>query len=1008
MVRRNIVFGLAVIFISLSLIGITAWYTSYNVDRKCNSLFRESMPGYRLSSEIMTRTAELQSLHLILMTPHTAGRCREITGKISEDFDTLIKTISKYEKIIKSESNREKFTRMFMDFRKYQTASNQFLEQDKLAHGKADISKLTACYHNFHNSLYELTSYNFFKAEDSGNNILHYTSIMYLSVIGFIVLSLGIGILNLLVFNRQFKALKTAESEVRKNEARLRTIFESHAVGMAFWRTDGQVVRANDRFLEIVGYTRDELYEGRINFHEMTPEIYRGLDETAVAQVRDNWVFTPYEKELVRKDGNRVWILIGGGMIPESKDEDSCGFGIINDITERKHAIQALSRNEELLRQSQKISGVGGWSQELKSRRNYWSESFLEIFELARNTDLTFREFLKLFTAESKKTLNEAHQQLIVKGVPYDLELKTITAQGNCRWVRIIAKAEKEDGVPITVTGSCQDITARKNILEELKQHRENLESLVEERTAELEMARKEAEKANQAKSEFLTSMSHEIRTPMNAIVNMTEATLRTNLSHEQEDFLETVKISADHLLTVINDILDFSKIEAGKLEIEQVDFNLHDLLESTVKALRSSAEKKNLELKLKLDKDIPAYVKSDPKRIRQVLINLIGNAIKFTGKGSIELSVYPPLKDIQPNNLRQGEFFLMFSVKDTGIGIPEEKQHDIFDVFTQAESSTSRRYGGTGLGLAISSQLVELMGGNISVESKVGHGSEFYFLILFKSSSESKLRKQLLPDELPDVTGLKILIAEDNRLNVKVMENLLAGMGHHIVIAPDGGEAISEIKKDKFDLVFMDIEMPNVDGFQATARLREGEAGERGKNIPIIALTAHVLPGFSRRCIDAGMNDYLPKPIEFRKLRELIYKFSTGKLKSEPDKEIAEVTERILEPEVVMRRINNDREFLKNLYQIFIEEGDYLLDGIEKAVARENLETIAALAHLMNDNASAISANRCLNSAIHLESAAKNRNLSQVKDLAKKLSEEFKLAVKTIVEQTDINLPVK
>ncbi|HSA60275.1 MAG TPA: response regulator [bacterium] len=447
----------------------------------------------------------------------------------------------------------------------------------------------------------------------------------------------------------------------------------------------------------------------------------------------------------------------------------------------------------------------------------------------------------------------------------------------------------------------------------------------------ELVHAKIAAEAANVAKSEFLANMSHEIRTPLNGVIGMIDLMSETDLTARQKEFLETLKESSLDLSALLNDILDLSKIEAGRLVLESLPFSVPDCVESALKSFRFRAEAKGLSLESRIDPAVPPLLLGDPGRFRQILANLLGNALKFTEKGGVAVDIVRELEDSESARLR-------ISVSDTGIGIPRHKQSAVFDLFTQSDTSITRRYGGTGLGLSIVAKLVRMMGGRVWVESEEGHGSRFHVTLAFaRPAAGTVLPREDRTVPVEAAAPLHILLAEDTPVNQVVTVTILEKRGHRVTVARNGLEALEMIRKGNFDLVLMDVQMPLMDGLEATRRIRELEK-TAGKHIPVIAMTAHALSDDREKALKAGMDDYLTKPIDTQKLLATIDRFARKAGTSGVDWTPGEIAE----------RLGGDREFLKRVVALFEEDRKRLQGEIRNAVSRNDARALEHAAHAL------------------------------------------------------------
>ena len=553
------------------------------------------------------------------------------------------------------------------------------------------------------------------------------------------------------------------------------------------------------------------------------------------------------------------------------------------------------------------------------------------------------------------------------------------------------------DGHDLFFESHCMDLTANKSIKAFVINGRDITESL--KTSEEIVKAKESAEAANRKKTDFLAGLSHEVRTPLNAILGMTEMTLATQLNEGQHRNLNTVLSAARHLKAVISDILDFSTIEAGKMKVFQKNFRMDTLLDSLTHIWQTEAEAKELKFILEQDKDIPRGVRSDPVRLNQILTNLLSNAVKFTTKGQISLNVevaHPPFPEdsgsdtgsLQPQPLpfdadpKSGEkrlIYVSFKVQDTGIGIENDHLEKIFQRFAQAQGKITREYGGTGLGLSICREMARMLGGSISVESQPGKGSCFILtlplIVLPYPVDEFSLDKE---DIVMPRAGLTVLLAEDDPVNRKVFIEMTAQLQCKVITVPDGEKALETLKENDVDMVFMDIEMPRMDGLTASRYIRQGNAGDHNKNIPIIAMTAHVLNAYRARAKAAGMDEFIPKPIEYKELVRVVHKHAS---QEGPDivcdDESSDKDIEMIDRNQALSAMGGNVELLDKILAIFISETPGLISTLKTALASEKRQDIILAAHTLKGAGARIYAQDAVRMAARLERLSKGKDNS-------------------------------
>jgi PAS domain S-box-containing protein len=894
---------------------------------------------------------------------------------------------------------------------------------------------------------------------------------------------------------RDITTRKEADEALRRSEERYRTIIEG--MTEAYWEMDlhGKLTFFNDQLTRLHRRSAEELM-GLSYKAYMSKETSQLVFKLYSEMVSMGEPIKTLIHDQFQGDGTLMYVESNSSLIKDLGGK-TIGFrGISRDITTRKQAEEALTRSEERYRTIVEDMTEAYWEMDLGGTFTFCNHQLMVEQQRSREEliglnnkqymdEATVTRVGKVFKQiyESRESAREvAYEMTKGDGTKYFVE-------SNVSLIR------DEEGNPVGFRGVNRDVTVRKQAELELKRAKET------------------AEAASRSKSEFLANMSHEIRTPMNGIIGMTELTLDTDITSEQREYLAMVRSSANGLLTVINDILDFSKVEAGKLDFDEADFSLRECLGNAVRSLAVRAHEKNLELSVDISADVPDSVIGDAGRLRQVIVNLVGNAIKFTQIGEVTVR-------IEARAITECEIYARMSVADTGIGIPEEKQKVIFDAFIQADGSTTRLYGGTGLGLSISSQLVEMMGGQLEVESIQGEGSTFFFtarlglqaalatqdvqpaaldlhglevLVVDDNATNRGIlekmlvnwqittsvvdsgpaaltamelarkaarpfRLVLLDAHMPGMDGfavaeqirgtpeligaaimminsndqhgdaercrelgvaryitkpvtqsslldaimtalqpsdvkpessasephfavngcsdrLHILLAEDNEINQILAVHLLKKPGHTVATAINGKEAIAALDREHFDLVLMDIQMPEMNGFEATALIREKEKGTSSR-IPIIALTAHAMKGDRERCMAAGMDGYVSKPIRPEDLFsaiEVAIEAASGTVRA-----AVEVTPKRVECDylALLAQVDGDRGLLRDIVSLFIEDYPRVLSEVRDAIARTDGQKLEREAHRLRGSIGNFHAKPAVQSALRLEKMGRSGDM--------------------------------
>ncbi len=899
------------------------------------------------------------------------------------------------------------------------------------------------------------------------------------------------------------------EVELKTNGLQLNSAQQISHIGSWDWNVVAKELYWSDELFRIFGFPPGKASPTvRQFFAHVHPEDRRLL-ERAITHALRRGVIPSFDFRVLRADKTTRFVRVRGEVIPNKTGRFVKMWGTIQDITEQQTIERELKQSEQQLVESQHIARMGSWDWEVATNKATWSDALYDIFGLRRDeVEPSFEGYVNLIHPEDREEVVRIIEKMVSDAEGGSYQHRILRPDHTVRYHQIRVKVvANDDGSPKKLYGTAQDVT-------------DNVELEVE-----LKIARDAAIESARLKSEFLANMSHEIRTPMNGVIGMTGLLLDTPLDDEQRDCAETIRSSGEALLTIINDILDFSKIEAGKLEFDVVDFDLRNAVEGTVELLAERAREKNLELASFIPSQLPTALRGDPGRLRQVLTNLTGNALKFTEHGEVVVSA-------EKENETEHDLTIRFSVKDTGIGISDQTKQRLFQAFTQADGSTTRKYGGTGLGLSISKQLVELMGGTIGVDSTPGQGSTFWFtarlekqtvvaqqlpplenledirvlivddnatnrrilshqlsswnmlheeadsgirglemlraaaanntpfdlaildfmmpgmngfalaaeinsdpaiarlrLVLLTSGGErgdgirardagiaaylsKPVRQSQLFDCLTSVMSAAdkeqrtatvlvtkhtlieakkmstklILLAEDNIVNQKVATRQLQKLGYRADVVANGKEAIEALGRISYDLVFMDCQMPEMDGYDATGEIRRREGNS--KHTPIVAMTAHAMDGDRDKCIAAGMDDYITKPVKIEELTRVL----SALLELAPDEPEPAPLDSAAPVDVERMRdaLGEEPNEFAEILELYLAGMVTNLADLDKAVSVGDRDAIEALAHTCAGTSANCGMNAVLAPLRELEATARAGRLSGAASAFVRTRQEF------------------
>jgi PAS domain S-box-containing protein len=682
---------------------------------------------------------------------------------------------------------------------------------------------------------------------------------------------------------------------------------------------DGYFIFVNPVAERLTGYSESELLHThfseliRQDYHKMTQSIYR-------KQVRLKKATSYVEFPIITKNGEEKWI--GQSVQYTALGEDNFELtALAIDITDRKIAEKAVAVREEKYRNIIANMNMGLVEVDLKEVIQHCNQGFCDLSGYQRE-ELIGKNIVDVLVCESSKSIVKNKTQERSNGLSDSYEIEIKNKRGYDRWWLVSGAPNYDDsGKLIGSVGIHLDITERKRLEQELN------------------TSKQKAEESSRAKETFLANMSHEIRTPLNAIIGMIRELSLENLTNIQEVYVQNTSVASQHLLSILNNILDISKIEAGEFKLDKTHFDFEAMLHNTVAMMKNSATEKNLYLKSTFSNQLEKIMLGDATRIRQIILNLIGNAIKFTEKGGITVNCISERKSAHNQTV-------LLSIVDTGVGMSEDYVKNIFTKFSQEDSSTSRTHGGTGLGMAIAHELIHLMNGSIYVDSKKNEGTKVTIELTLPIGDQNKI-EGLNPIINLNKTTLKVLLTEDNEFNRLVATKALSRNNCEVTIAVNGSEAIKKLEKESFDVILMDLQMPIMGGIEATKIIRN----DLLLATPIIALSANAFTTETEKCIEIGMNDYVTKPFEEQTLMNTIYKNTVQKELVTTKKTGVLVKNRLYDLTNLHDLCGGDTIYLKQLVELFISQTNTSLLKIKNSLKVKDLKTIYEISHQMKSS---------------------------------------------------------